>query len=69
MALYSLRLASVTTVVALTFAATATSRSPLPAAMLTVAVVAWAARSWLRTRRRWSDPGRRALIAHAVAAG
>jgi hypothetical protein len=69
MAVYSARLAVVTTTVGLGFSAATFGRSVLPPLLLTAGLLAWAAYSWTRTRRRWSDPVVRAHVVATVAAG
>jgi len=69
MAVYSARLAVVTTTVGLMFSAASFGRSVVPPVVLTVGLLAWAAFSWSRTRRRWADPLVRAHVVTTVAAG
>lgn len=69
MAVYSARLAVVTTTVGLVFSATTFGRSVIPPLLFTVALLCWAAFSWSRTRRRWQDPLVRAHVVTTVAAG
>ena len=69
MAVYSARLAVVTTTVGLMFSAASFGRSVIPPMVLTLGLLAWAAFSWSRTRRRWSDPVVRARVVTTVAAG
>ena len=69
MALYSLRLASITTGLGLVFTGAAMGRSVAVPLLLTTALLAWSARSWLRTARRWADPEQRAAVVTAIASG
>lgn len=69
MAVYSARLALVTTTIGLGFSAATIGDSILPPLLLTLGLLAWAAYSWSRTRRLWSDPVRRAHVVTTVAAG
>jgi hypothetical protein len=69
MAVYSARLAVVTTTVGLLFSAASFGRSVIPPIVLALGLLAWAAFSWSRTRRRWSDPLVRARVVTTVAAG
>lgn len=69
MALYSARLAVVTTTIGLLFSV-ATFGAPWQwPALLTLALVLWALRSWAGTRRRWADPATRARVVATVASG
>jgi hypothetical protein len=69
MALYSARLAVVTTTVGLLFSV-ATFGAPWQfPALMTLGLLLWAARSWHGTRRRWSDPATRARVVATVASG
>ncbi|HET7902675.1 MAG TPA: hypothetical protein VFL59_15940 [Candidatus Nanopelagicales bacterium] len=69
MALYSARLAVVTTTVGLLFSV-ATFGAPWQyPVLLTLGLVLWAARSWQGTRRRWSRPELRARVVATVASG
>jgi hypothetical protein len=69
MAVYSARLAVVTTTVGLFFSAATWGRSVVPVLVLTLGLLAWAAFSWSRTRRRWADPVVRARVVSTVSAG
>jgi hypothetical protein len=69
MAVYSARLAVVTTTVGLVFSAATFGRSIVPPLLVTVGLLCWAAYSWTRTQRRWSDPLVRANVVTTVAAG
>ncbi|MGD9955902.1 MAG: hypothetical protein AB7O74_08765 [Candidatus Nanopelagicales bacterium] len=69
MAVYSVRLAVVTTTVGLVFSGLTFGRSILPPLLMTTGLLCWAAWSWTRTRRRWSDPAVRAHVVTTVAAG
>ncbi len=69
MAVYSARLAVVTTTVGLVFSATTFGRSPVPPLLVTLGLLCWAAFSFSRTRRRWRDPVVRAGVVTTVAAG
>ena len=69
MAVYSVRLAVVTTTVGLVFSALTFGRSPLPPVLMAAGLLCWAAWSWTRTRRRWRDPVVRAHVVTTVAAG
>lgn len=69
MAVYSARLAVVTTLVGLAFSAATLGRSLVPPLLMTVGLLCWAGFSWSRTRRRWSDPVVRAQVVTMVAAG
>ena len=69
MALYSLRLASITTLSGAGLHRCRDGpvrRVPL---LLTTALLAWSARSLLRTARRWADPEQRAAVVTAIASG
>jgi hypothetical protein len=69
MALYSARLAIVTTTVGLLFSL-ATFGAPWQAPVLfTAGLLAWAARSWSGTRQRWAQPSVRARVVATVASG
>ena len=69
MALYSARLASVTTFIGLVFSV-ATFGAPWQyPALLTLGLVLWAWRSWEGTRRRWAEPMTRARVVATVASG
>jgi hypothetical protein len=69
MALYSVRLAAVTTLVGLVFSVSTVARSAWLPIVTTAVCLAWAAWSWSRTRRIWADPVRRAHVVATVAAG
>lgn len=69
MAVYSARLAVVTTLVGLGFSAATFGRTIVPPLLLTAGILAWAAYSWSRTKRRWADPVVRAHVVATVAAG
>jgi hypothetical protein len=69
MALYSIRLAAVTTLVGLVFSVSTVARTPALPLLTTALCLAWAAWSWSRTRRLWADPVRRAHVVATVAAG
>lgn len=69
MALYSARLAAVTTTVGLVFSIATFGASWQFPALLTLGLVLWAVRSWEGTRRRWTDPATRALVVAKVASG
>lgn len=69
MAVYSVRLAAVTTTVGLVFSACTFGRSIVPPLLVTVSLLCWAAYSWSRTRRLWHDPVQRAHVVTTVAAG
>jgi hypothetical protein len=69
MALYSLRLASVTTCVGLVFSvATLADVWQFPVCV-TMLLLAWSLWSWTRTRRLWEDPHVRVRVVTTVAAG
>jgi len=69
MAIYSARLAGATTTVGLVFSiATFGSVWVVPVA-LTLGLVLWAAWSWSRTRRLWSQVPVRAVVVSTVASG
>jgi hypothetical protein len=69
MALYSLRLAAVTTCVGLVFSvATLADVWQFPVCV-TMLLLAWALWSWMRTRRLWEDPLVRVRVVTTVAAG
>jgi hypothetical protein len=69
MALYSLRLAGVTTLLGLLFAASAQRQDAVTAVVLGIGLLAWSAWSWRRTRRRWADPAVRSRIVATVSSG
>lgn len=69
MALYSVRLATTTTLVGLVFAMGTIARSWPTVVLMTAASLLLAARSWHRTRRSWDDPRVRAHVVATVAAG
>ncbi|MBI1377622.1 MAG: hypothetical protein GC157_09110 [Frankiales bacterium] len=69
MAVYSARLAGVTTLVGLVFSLATFGDSPLLPVLVTVALVAWSAATWLRVRRMWADDVRRAGVVATVSAG
>jgi hypothetical protein len=55
--------------VGLGFSAATFGRTVAPPLLLTVGILAWAAYSWSRTKRRWADPVVRAHVVATVAAG
>ncbi len=69
MAVYSARLASVTTLVGVVFSVATFGRSVVVPVVVTAAVLGWAAWSWVRTRRRWADEQVRATVVATVASG
>lgn len=69
MALYSARLAGVTTTVGLVYSVATFGASWQFPALLTTGLVLWALRSWEGTRRRWTDPATRARVVATVASG
>jgi hypothetical protein len=69
MALYSLRLAAMTTCVGLVFSvATLADVWQFPVCV-TMLLLAWALWSWTRTRRLWENPHVRVRVVTTVAAG
>jgi hypothetical protein len=69
MAVYSARLASVTTLVGVVFSLATFGRSVVVPIAVTVVVVLWAGWSWSRTRRRWAQDQVRARVVATVASG
>jgi hypothetical protein len=69
MALYSVQLASVTTLCGLVFSLATYGRSLTVPILMTVALLCWAAVSWSRTKRLWSLPETRARVVATVASG
>jgi hypothetical protein len=69
MAVYSARLAGVTTLVGLLFCVATYGDNVLAPLLLTAVAVAWAAWSWHRTRTRWVREPVRAHVIAAVASG
>ncbi len=69
MALYSIRLALLTTPVALVFAVLTVGPTPAAPVLGAALCLAWARWSWRGTRRRWLDADTRARVVSTVAAG
>ena len=69
MALYSVRLATMTTLVSLGFALSSIARSWPALLLMSAATLLLAARSWMRTRKRWDDPAVRARVVATVSTG
>ena len=69
MALYSVRLASTTTLLGLLFSAATYSSLWEPPVLLTLLLLLWSLASWSGTRRRWRSPEVRAHVVTTVAAG
>ncbi len=69
MALYSARLAGITTLVGLVFSISTFGDSWEVPLAFTIGLLAWAARSWSHTRRLWSQPATRAVVVATVATG
>jgi hypothetical protein len=69
MALYSVRLATVTTLCGLVFSLATYGRSLTVPLLMTTALLAWAAVSWSRTKRLWRQPETRARVVATVASG
>jgi hypothetical protein len=69
MALYSVRLALLTTPIALVFSVLTLGPSPLVPLALAGACCGWAAWSWRGTQRRWATPSTRARVVGIVATG
>jgi hypothetical protein len=69
MALYSVRLALLTTPVALVFSVLTLGPTPLIPLAVAAVCLLWAVWSWRGTRRRWSDPVTRARVVGVVASG
>jgi hypothetical protein len=69
MALYSVRLATVTTLCGLVYSLATFGRSFTIPALMTVALLSWAAVSWSRTKRLWAAPETRARVVATVSSG
>jgi hypothetical protein len=69
MAIYSIRLATITTLIGLVFGQAARLDSWLVPVVFTGALAALAGLSLARSVRRWDDPGTRATVTAAVASG
>ena len=69
MAVYSARLASVTTLLGLLFSVATFGSSYLVPVAITIGALAWSAASWSRTQRLWADPAQRARVVATVASG
>jgi hypothetical protein len=69
MAVYSARLAGVTTVIGLVFSVGTFSGSVVLPLVVTTVLLLWSAVTWLRTERLWADPERRALVVARVSSG
>jgi hypothetical protein len=69
MAVYSVRLATATTLVGLLFSLAAHQNAWQACVLLTAGLVALSALSITRSVRQWDDPGTRARVVAAVANG
>jgi hypothetical protein len=69
MALYSVRLATVTTLAGLVYSLATYGRTLTVPLLMTTALVAWALVSWSRTKRLWAAPETRARVVSTVASG
>jgi hypothetical protein len=69
MAIYSARLAGTTTFVGLLFSASTLGSAPAVPVVLTLGLLVWAAWSWTRTRRLWTQVSVRTHVVTTVAAG
>jgi hypothetical protein len=69
MALYSVRLASVTTICGLLFSLATYGTSIVAPILMTTALLCWAAVSWSRTTRLWQEPRHRAGVVSTIASG
>jgi hypothetical protein len=69
MALYSVRLATVTTLCGLVFSLATYGRTLTVPLLMTTALLCWAAVSWSRTKRLWARPETRARVVATVASG
>jgi hypothetical protein len=69
MAVYSARLAAVTTLIGLVFSVSTFGGSPAVPVLVTVSLLCVAARSWVRTERIWAQPERRARVVAVVSSG
>jgi hypothetical protein len=69
MAVYSARLATVTTLIGLLFGGVAHVGSASVAALLTIALTTLSGVSLLRSMRSWDDPRKRAHVVAAVSSG
>jgi len=69
MALYSARLAGVTTVVGIAFSLATFGTSVWVPLVLTIGLLTWASVSWMRTRRLWTDHAVRSATVATVSSG
>jgi len=69
MAIYSARLAAVTTTVGLVFSVSTFTHEWAVPVLVTAGLLCWATLSWLRTRRLWGEVTTRAHVVATVAAG
>jgi uncharacterized membrane protein len=69
MALYSLRLATLTTLLGVLFSLASYSNSIVAPVLITVGTVLFATWSMRRTEREWSRPETRARVVSTVSAG
>jgi hypothetical protein len=69
MAVYSARLAGVTTLIGLVFSIATFDDMWLVPVCVTFALLAWSGASWLKTVRLWSQVDTRARVVTTVASG
>lgn len=69
MAVYSARLALVTTVIGLVFSIGTFGGSVLMPLLVTAVLLGWAGVHWVRTQRIWADTERRSLVVARVSSG
>jgi hypothetical protein len=69
MAVYSARLAVVTTVIGLVFSVATFGTSVVVPLVVTFVLLCWAVAHWLRTQRLWADTERRSLVVARVSSG
>jgi hypothetical protein len=69
MAVYSARLAGITTVIGLLFSFGTFGGTWVLPVLVTLGLLCWSAATWIRTRRLWSDPVHRSYVVATVSSG